>query len=634
MCGWVALFNKDHEPVDPSVLASMAEALAHRGPDGSGILIEGAAGLAHKRLAVIDLAGGAQPMTVGPVTVVHNGEIFNYRELRRELEGRGIIFRTNSDTEVLARAYLAWGEDCVLRFNGMFAFVVFDRRNGRVFAARDPFGIKPLYIWTDGRRTALASEIKAFLRHPAFRPEPEPAALRDYAVFQYVLGEETFFRGVRKIRPGHSLSLDPETGTEKHVRYWEPDFEVRDTCREEHCVEILRDLLRDAVRLQLQSDVPVGATLSGGIDSSLVTILAGQLGGGSLTAFTGAFREGPAFDESEYARQAAAAAGAELRLIHPTAADFIEVMPKIVYHMDEPAAGPGVFAQYVVAREASRSVKVLLGGQGGDEVFGGYVRYVIAYLEQALKGAVYQSNDEGEHIVSLSSILPNLPALRTYGPMLRYFYAEGFFGEMDRRYFRLIDRSQGDLGCFAADMRAGLDPEVAFGRFHSLFHHPRTLSYFNKMVHFDLAAGLPSLLHVEDRVSAAHGLESRVPLLDRRIVEFVASLPPRLKYRGAEMKVLLKKAAAGIVPSSILARRDKMGFPVPLHLWARNGLGAFFRDVLTSQACRERGLFDQARVAELIGREEDFGRRLWGLLNIELWFRTFIDGSGRSGGKP
>ncbi len=631
MCGWVALFNRDREPVDPSTLAAMAEALAHRGPDGAGQKIDGPIGLSHRRLAVIDPEGGAQPMSVGQVTVVHNGEIYNYRELRTELRGLGHSFRTESDTEVLGRAYLAWGEDCVRRFNGMFAFAVHDPVRRRIFAARDPFGIKPLYIWADGRRTALASEIKAFLRHPAFRPEPEPAALRDYVFFQYVLNGETFFRGVRKIRPGHALTLDTGSGAESQVRYWEPDFTVRAACEEARCVEELRMLLHDAVRLQLRSDVPLGATLSGGLDSSLVTILASRLGGRPVRAFTGAFAEGPEFDESGFARIAADAAGSPIQIIRPTAAQFIETMPKIVYHMDEPAAGPGVFAQFIVAREAARSVKVLLGGQGGDEIFGGYARYAIAYLEQALKGAVYQSHDEGEHIVSLRSILPNLPFLRAYGPLLRYFNAEGFFDDMDRRYFRLVDRSQGDLGLFAPGFRAGLDPGPVFERFRGLFHDPRTRSYYNKMVHFDLAAGLPALLHVEDRVSAAHGVESRVPILDHRLVDLIASLPPKMKFRGAEMKYILKRAAAGIVPPEILARQDKMGFPIPLHLWARDGLRGFFRDVLTSTACRQRGLFDQARVEELIEREDAFGRRLWGLLNVELWFRTFIDGSG---GRP
>jgi asparagine synthase (glutamine-hydrolysing) len=450
-------------------------------------------------------------------------------------------------------------------------------------------------------------------------------AIRDYAVFQYVLDEDTFFRGVRKIAPAHSWIIDLDTFAVQRRRYWEPDFGVDTLRTEDDFVEALRALLEDAVALQLRSDVPVGVTLSGGIDSSLVASLAARRLGGRLTAFTGAFSEGPEFDESRYAKAVAAACGAELDIVRPGPADFIEVFPKLIYHMDEPMAGPGLFPQYMVARRASGRVKVLLGGQGGDEIFGGYARYVMAYLEQALKGAVYETNDEGEHIVSLTSILPNLPALRGYVPSLRSFWAEGLFEPMDRRYFRLIDRSRGARDLFGPDFNAAFDEERVFARFRTVFEHPRTHSYYNKMVQYDLTASLPALLHVEDRMTSACAVESRVPLLDRRIVDLVASMPPRLKFRGAEMKYILKRAIRDILPPVVLARKDKMGFPVPLHLWMKNGLGDYVRGVLTSKACRERGLFHTERIEELIGGEEPFGRRLWGLLNLEMWFRTFID---------
>jgi asparagine synthase (glutamine-hydrolysing) len=625
MCGFVAMFNKDQAPVDASLLAAMAETIVHRGPDGQGILIEGPCGFAHKRLAIIDPEGGRQPMTVGPVTVVQNGEIYNYLELRRELERVGHVFQTRSDTEVLARAYLAYGPDCVRHFNGMFAFVLWDRSANRLLAARDHFGIKPLYVWDDGRRLLFASEIKALLRHPAVPAAPNMEAIQDYAVFQYVLNEDTFFRGVRKVSPAHSWIIDLGTFAVERRRYWEPDFSVDTHHTEEYFVESLRALLEDAVALQLRSDVPLGVTLSGGIDSSLVTSLAARRLGGRLTAFTGAFNEGPEFDETRYAEAVATACGAELEIIRPGPADFIEVFPKLIYHMDEPMAGPGLFPQYMVARRAAGRVKVLLGGQGGDEIFGGYTRYVIAYLEQALKGAVYETNDEGEHIVSLKSILPNLPALRGYVPTLRSFWAEGLFESMDRRYFRLIDRSRGARDLFGPDFNAAFDEERVFARFRTVFEHPRTHSYYNKMVQYDLTAGLPALLHVEDRMTSACAVESRVPLLDRRIVDLVASMPPGLKFRGAEMKYILKRAVGDVLPPAVLARKDKMGFPVPLHIWMRNGLGDFVRDILTSRACRERGLFRTERVEELISGEEPFGRRLWGLLNLEMWFRTFID---------
>lgn len=627
MCGFVALFNKDGSPADPHVLADMADSLSHRGPDGEGLLNEGPIGFAHKRLAVIDPAGGRQPMTVGPATVVFNGEICNYRELRRELERAGVVFTTDSDTEVLIRSYLAHGTECVRRFNGMFAFVLYDRAGKKLWAARDHFGIKPLYIQEDGRRVLFASEIKALLRHPEAKIEPHLDSLYEYTVFQYVLSEDTFFKGIHKVRPGHSLLIDLPTGTKTDTRYWEPDFTVDTHHTEAYFVETLQSLLDDAVRLQLRSDVPLGLTLSGGLDSSIVAMLAARHSGEKIRAFTGAFSEGPEFDETAYARQVADACGAELEVISPAPSDFIDLLPKLVYHMDEPMAGPGLFPQYMVARRAAQSVKVLLGGQGGDEIFGGYARYVVAYLEQAVKGAMFETNDEGEHIVSLKSILPNLPSLRNYGPLLRRFWEEGLFEPMDRRYFRLVDRSQGDRGAFSAEFNSGFDGERIWSRFRHVFNQPRTLSYYNKMVHFDLVASLPALLHVEDRMSAACSIESRVPLLDRRIVDLIASMPPGLKFRGAEMKHILKKAVAGLVPPAILARKDKMGFPVPLHIWAREGLRDFFRDILLSSACRNRGLFDLRRVEALIDREDAYGRKLWGLINLELWFQTFIDGS-------
>jgi len=628
MCGFVALFNADRTPAEASLLTHMADALAHRGPDDEGTLTEGPFGCAHRRLAIIDPLGGRQPMTVGPATVVFNGMIYNYPEIRRELESAGQVFQTDSDTEVLLRAYLAYGPGCVRRFNGMFAFVLYDRALRRLMAARDHFGIKPLYLWKDGRRWLFGSEIKALLRHPAVRPEPNPEALRDYAVFQYVLDENTFFRGVRKVCPGHYLIIDTGTLAETAVRYWEPDYSVDGRTGEEDFAAALRSLLDDAVRLQVRSDVPLGVTVSGGLDSAIVAALASRHAGRPLQAYTGVFREGPDFDESDHARRVAGGCGAVLHEVTPAPSDFVEHMPNLVRMMDEPMAGPGLFPQYLVARRAAQDVKVILGGQGGDEIFGGYARYVIAYLEQALKGAVYETNDEGEHIVSLRSILPNLPYLRRYVPMLRRFWEEGVFDPMDRRYFRLIDRSGGDFSAFSPDFRAGLDMEHILGRFQKVFSHPQTLSYYNKLVHFDLVVSLPALLHVEDRMTSACSIESRVPLLDRRIVDLIASMPPRMKFKGAEMKYILKKAAGDLVPPSVLARKDKMGFPVPLHVWAGGQIRDFFADILLSTAARQRGMYDPVRIEALLGSEDPYGRKLWGLLNMELWFRTFIDSRG------
>ncbi|MFZ2052745.1 MAG: asparagine synthase (glutamine-hydrolyzing) [Candidatus Aminicenantales bacterium] len=628
MCGIVGLVNKNGAPVELPLLTLMADRIKHRGPDDEGHLLEGPVGFYHKRLSVIDLVTGHQPMTHGPQTIVFNGEIYNYLELREQLKKQGHVFETVSDTEVILHLYADFGPECVRFLNGMYAFLIYDRAGRKIFAARDHFGIKPLYYYEDGDRLIFASEIKALLAHPGVKAEPNLPAIREYAVFQYVLGEDTFFKKIKKILPGHYAVVPFDTFELKAVKYWEPDFTVDTRHIEEYFVWTLRELLENAIDLQMRSDVPLGAHLSGGVDSSIVTLLACRKSPSPLKTFTGAFREGPEYDETPYSREVARLCGARSYEVFPNESEFIDLMPKLVYHMDEPAAGPGVFPQYMVSRLASKEVKVVLGGQGGDEIFGGYARYVVAYLEQALKGSVQETTDEGEHIVTLKSILPNLPALQAYVPLLQHFWKDGLFGPMDERYFRLIDRTGGDSSCFSGDFNAVTSGEDIFDRFQKMFNHPNTLSYYNKMVHFDMIANLPALLHVEDRVSMAVSLESRVPLLDYRIVELVAAMPPAVKFKGAEMKYILKRAVKDTLPASVLNRKDKMGFPVPLQVWAGNRAGEFFRDVLLSPACRQRGIFDIAEVERLIGREEAFGRRLWGLLNIELWFRTFIDRSG------
>ncbi len=625
MCGLAGMVRFDGRPVDRRVLEAMGERLRHRGPDDDGIAVEGSVGLCHRRLAIIDLATGRQPMTDGDRTLVYNGEVYNYVELRDELRALGHTFRTNSDTEVLLEAYAEWGDGFVERLNGMFAFVLHDRAQGRIVAARDPFGIKPLYYHRNDDRLLYASEIKALLADPSVEAATDPASLADYLTFQFVLGSGTLFRGIRKLGPGEVQVVCTASGRTTSRRYWEPRFDIDYDHTEEYFVAELRRLLGDAVRLQLRSDVPVGTYLSGGLDSGLVTELAAAELPGRLQSFTGAFDEGEAFDERRFARLVANDAGAEMHQVVPTERDFVDLLPRLVYQMDEPAAGPGLFPQYMVSRRAAASVKVCLGGQGGDEIFGGYARYLVAYLEQALKGAIFETNEEREHIVSLQSIVPHLASLRQYVPMLTEFWREDLFEPMDRRYFRLIDRSGGILGLATRDFRSGYQREAVFGRFQGVFNHPDTLSYYNRMTHFDMVTSLPALLHVEDRASMASSLESRVPLLDRRIVELVTSMPPKMKFKGGELKYVLKKAARGILPEAIIDRKEKMGFPVPLHLWSRGACREFFTDVLTSRAARERGLFAPTAVTRAFKTEAAFGRRLWGLVNLELWHRQYID---------
>ena len=625
MCGIVGIVRTDGRPVDLPVLAGMAAVLGHRGPDDEGHLIEGPVGLYHKRLSIIDLTSGHQPMTDGASTIVFNGEIYNYVEEREALRARKHSFSTTSDTEVMLKMYAEYGPEFVKSLNGMFAFLLYDRQRRRLIAARDHFGIKPLYYYAADGVLLFASEIKAMLGHPAVRAEPDYDAIREYVTFQFVLDDRTLFKGVRKVRPGHYLTVDLASGAIEDTLFWEPTFHLDLDHTEEYFVNEVRRLLDDAVRLQLRSDVPLGTHLSGGMDSSVITTLAARRLGASVQAFTGAFNEGPEFDERVYAREVAAACGAELHEVLPTENEFVDLLPRLVYHMDEPVAGPGLFPQYIVSRLAKDHVTVALGGQGGDEIFGGYARYMVAYLEQVLKGAIFETNEEREHIVSLESILPNLPYLRAYVPMLQQFWRHNVFAPMDRRYFRLVDRSAGALSLFTADFRAQYDREGIFARFQKIFNHPDTLSYYNKMTHFDMVAGLPALLQVEDRVSMAVSLESRVPLLDHRIADLVTRMPPKMKFKGGEMKYVMKRAVKDLLPPAVMARKDKMGFPVPLHLWARGRSRDFFQDLLLSRTTQERGLFDHDEVAKLMGYEAAFSRRSWGIMNLELWFRTFID---------
>jgi len=465
MCGLVGIIQRRDKPVSREILGRMLAVLHHRGPDEDGYLVEGPIGFGHKRLTIIDTVSGSQPMHADGLTIVFNGEIYNYIELRDELIQRGHTFRTKSDTEVILRLYLEFGESFVAKLNGMFAFLIYDRLRQRVFSCRDHLGIKPLYYCLNSDAILFASEIKALLQYPNLPIQPDENALRDYLIFQFVLGERTLFDGIFKLLPGHYQVIDLSDLSLRSVCYWEPHFRVDLAHTEKYFLEEIRALIEDAAKIQMRSDVPLGTYLSGGLDSSIVTTLASRHSSHKIKTFTGAFAEGPDFDESPYALEVAAACDTQPFIVTPNEIEFVDALPRLIWHMDEPAAGPGLFPQYILSCAARREVKVVLGGQGGDEVFGGYARYVVAYLEQALKGAIFETNEESEHIVSLRSILPNLSALKQYIPMLQAFWGEGAFEPMERRYFQLIDRSGGALELFSEDFRVEFDREAAFERF-------------------------------------------------------------------------------------------------------------------------------------------------------------------------
>lgn len=625
MCGIVAIINKNEKNVEFDILKKMSDTINHRGPDEDGYMIDGSIGFFHKRLSIIDLYSGQQPMYFNNYTIIFNGEIYNYIELRDSLKKKGHSFQTSSDTEVILHMYAEYGKDFVNFLNGMFAFVIFDKNKNELFIARDHFGIKPLYWYHDDQLIAFGSEIKALLAHPDIKSIADTNNLYEYLKFQFIMGEGTMFKNIFKVLPGHFISINLNTYEFKFVKYWEPNFKVDQYHNEEYFISELRAILEETVAQQLRSDVPIGTYLSGGLDSSLVTVLASKFLNKPFKSFSGAFKEGPEFNELKFARIAAKAAKSELFEIFPTEQEFIDLIPKLIYHLDEPVAGPGLFPQYIVSKLASKHVKVILGGQGGDEIFGGYTRYLVAYLEQALKGAINESNEEEEHIVSLDSILPNLPALKQYMPMMQNFLKKGTFEPMDHRYFRLINRMDSIREFFHPDFINGNDTERLFNKFSSHFNHPDTKSYFNKMTHFDMLGSLPGLLQVEDRVSMSVSIESRVPLLDRRIVDLISRMPAGMKFKGGEMKYLLKKSIKDIMPQEIMNRKDKMGFPVPLHIWSKNKAKGFIMDTLLSKKARDRNMINVEHVEKLINAEQPFSRGLWGLLSLELWYGQFID---------
>lgn len=629
MCGLVAALANDRNlEVHIPALRAMLERLAHRGPDGEGLQhLPGKAIFGHRRLAVIDPSHGAQPMesACGRYTLVFNGEIYNYQQLRDELAQRGRPFCSDSDTEVLLQALIHWGADSVQRLNGMFAFVFHDREHNSWIAARDHFGIKPLYYTSTNGILYFASEIKALLAHPEISASRDERALHQYLSFQFCLEDRTLFEHVHKIRPGHYL-LGRGDEVQGDCCYWEPSYQIDCYHTEDYFVERLRVLIKDSLRLQVRSDVPLGGYLSGGIDSSLVCGLAAEHLQDPLPMFHGRFAEGPQYDESSYARILADHAGGIYLEAVPTAQQFVDELPRLIHALDEPLAGPGVFPQYIVSKLAREHVTVVLGGQGGDEIFGGYARYLVGYLEQALKGAIFETQEEGRHLVTLESIVPNLALLKQYTPLLSNFWSKGLFDEMDARYFHLIDRSQGIEHLLHSDLLGPNERDLLFAEFQSVFNHPDTKSYINKMTHFDQKTLLPALLQVEDRVSMAVSLESRVPLLDPRIVDLVTSMPPPLKFQGGQTKHILKKAIRGLLPAAVLDRKDKMGFPVPLQEWMQSGcVRDFVADILLSSRSLQRGIFNPQALQSMLNHQGVGGRQLWGALSLELWHRQFID---------
>ena len=626
MCGIAGVLNLSNRQIVNlrHSLGILNRLQKHRGPDGEGVWLRESehVGLGHVRLSIIDLEAGHQPMlSDSKNSITYNGEIYNFEELKKEIGESD--FSTNSDTEVILKAYERWGVDCISKFRGMFAFALWDESKSRLFCARDRFGIKPFYYTIVDDTFYFASEIKALL--PFVKEiDTDTDSLNDYLTFQFTLGEKTLFKGIKQLEPGHLLTIENSQISVK--KYWEVYYNLDFKHTEQYFIEEIRNLMGESIRLHLRSDVPVGAYVSGGRDSSIVAALASQIETTDFQAFTGKFSFGEGYDESMYARDLSQQYSFNLHELDIKSTDFVSSIHKIIYHLDQPVAGPGSFPQYQISQLASEHRKVVLGGQGGDEIFGGYARYLIAYFEQCIKGAIEGSLNNGNFVVTYESIISNLQSLKQYKPMLKQFWSKGLFETIDRRYFDLVNRAptlKNEVNWDAIGKSSTCDEFSRIFLGDNVGHE----SYFDLMTHFDFKTLLPALLQVEDRMSMAHGLESRVPFLDHKLIELAATIPADIKFKNGELKRLLVRAFDSILPNSITQRKDKMGFPVPLNEWMQTELKDFVCGIFETGRDRGREFFNTGVILESLSREGKFSRKIWGLLSLEVWMQEFHDKS-------
>jgi asparagine synthase (glutamine-hydrolysing) len=637
MCGIAGLVATDGlAPGATARALAMRDVLVHRGPDEAGLHTDAHVALAHRRLSIVDLSTGQQPLAneTGTVWVSFNGEIYNHRDTRRELEAAGHCYRTQSDTETIVHAYEEWGDECAHRFRGMFAFAIWDAPRRRLLLVRDRLGIKPLYWARVGDTLLFASEIKAILASGLIDPRPNEAALPETLSTRYVAGADTLFRDIHKLLPGHQLVF--ENGQVRIRQYWDVPVDAPKSAapRGEAAVQAYADrfraLLEESVRLRLMSDVPLGMFLSGGIDSSAIATLMARMIDRPLQTFSVAFNE-RAFSELEYARTVARAIHADAHEIVIDDSDFFSALPRLVWHEDEPIAHPSSVPLYFVSALARRHVTVVLTGEGSDELLAGYGKYPrIAWNWRA--GTIYER------------LLPRA-GRRALGNLV-FDRLPGRIGRYARRSFLAMDRTPAAmfLDNFASigmrDQRVLLGPALrraatasrAYSGSLAYFQKPSAnSSLLDRLLYADIKTYLVELLMKQDQMSMATSIESRVPFLDHHLVEFVATLPDEMKLSGWTTKRILREAMKDVLPESIV-NRPKMGFPVPFGEWTRGRWNGVARDVLLDRRTRERGIIDPPAVDRLL-RDHAAGRtdgwdRIWSLLNLELWYRTFIDQGG------
>ncbi|HWR53424.1 MAG TPA: asparagine synthase (glutamine-hydrolyzing) [Bryobacteraceae bacterium] len=632
MCGIAGFVDISAGRDSLPLLKRMTSALAHRGPDDSGYYTARGVALGHRRLSIVDLSGGHQPMSNedGSLTIVYNGEIFNHAALRPELERAGHAYHTRSDTETILHAYEQYGPECLDRFRGMFAFAVWDSRSQTLFCARDRLGIKPFYYYSDGRVFAFASEIKALLEHPEISPAFDDSLLTEYLAFGYTSGERTLFSGIRKLMPGHHLTVRLRQGNTSIAveQYWDvPEAPAAPEQRDDRSwIADLRERLEETVRMRLMSDVPLGTFLSGGVDSSAITALVKQMSGGRVETFSVGYKE-TAFSELGYARQVAEHLRTDHHEVVVGMEDFFDALPRLVWNEDEPITWPSSVALGFVSKLASERVKVVLTGEGSDELFGGYARYRFYDMNQrwARRYGVLPE-------VLRRFVRNQVAGSRLLGADARRKLQHTFIGRgdgveslyLDNFYSALPHAEQQQF--LVSSRLASVSPYASFLRY---WNTERSGSLLQQMLYADQKTYLVELLMKQDQMSMSASIESRVPLLDHTFVEFAARVPDGLKMRNGESKYIFKKAVEDLLPREIVYRK-KMGFPTPLRDWLRDDAARPLLRLLQAREGLLAGYVNPARLNSMIERHtsgfEDSTDRIWRLLNLQIWGEMFITG--------
>ncbi|HVG19431.1 MAG TPA: asparagine synthase (glutamine-hydrolyzing) [Blastocatellia bacterium] len=641
MCGicGIAAPSKLNRRVDEAVLVRMRDVLTHRGPDDAGVYHGGAVALGHRRLSIVDLGGGKQPMTNedGTVWITFNGEIYNHAELRPGLEDRGHKYETACDTETIIHLYEERGPRVVEELRGMFTFAIWDRRQRKLLLARDRLGIKPLYYTLTGEGVLyFASEIKAIVEAGAVRPELNYNALADYAANRYTSGEETMFRGVKRLLPGHTLVW--EEGRVEINRYWDVSFEKpAESPGEREYVEQFDYLFREAVKLRLMADVPLGMFLSGGIDSSAIAAVMSEMVAEPIKTFSVAFAEREA-NELEYARVVARAYSTDHHEIVISPAQFFQALPSLVYQEDEPIAHPSSLPLYFVSKLAAEHVKVVLTGEGADEMLAGYGKYRTTMYNLALGRAYTRATPESLRRAVRRAVEGAPIASRIKQKLARTFlFQPPNIEDIYFDNFSVFSRSMQE-SLFTGGTRERLGESDPYRSSVDCMKESDASELLDQLLAADMKTYLQELLMKQDQMSMAASIESRVPFLDHKLVEFAARMPVGMKLRGLTTKYVLRRAMRDRLPKEILTRK-KMGFPVPVGSWLRGPFRHVVDEYVLGPRASERGIFDHGFVESVVARHmagENHDERLWSLINFEIWQRQFIDREdlGKSVGSP